>query len=68
MIVLQQGNPSVQAELARVLNVTARAWGLQGTRHPHDFPVRRESAPHPAQRMRVADCHTRLFAIFQGMF
>ena len=40
-------SPAIQRELARVLNVTARAWGLQRTRHTHEFRVQRYTAPHP---------------------
>ncbi|GEM_PF-5503574 len=61
-------SPAIQRELARVLNVTARAWGLQRTRHTHEFRVQRYTAPHPTELMRAADYQTRFFAIFQGMF
>jgi hypothetical protein len=61
-------SPVMQRELARVLNVTARAWGLQDARHALDFRVRRYTPPHPAELMRAADYQTRFFAIFQGMF
>ena len=62
MITVQYRLATAQPHLARLLGITARAWGLSAAANSHSFQVYSRALPHPAELMRLQDRHSALFA------
>lgn len=62
MITVQHRFGITQPHVARLLRVTARAWGLSAAANSHSFQVHSRALPHPAELMRLQDRHNALFA------
>ena len=62
MITVKHRLATAQPHLARLLSITARAWGVSAAASSHSFQVQSNALPHPAELMRLQDRHSALFA------